>query len=91
LRASNYLGPGGIANGRPARMARYFGQTVNTPGAVAIVATFGRGSWRAYIGSADGDLDYAQAADQVAAWGVKLDEDDARFFFPDVVDPYDAD
>lgn len=80
-----------MANGKPARMARYFAHTLNTPGAVAIVATFGPKSWRAYIGSADGDLDYDAASEQVASWGVKLSEEDARHFFPDVVQPYDAD
>lgn len=84
----NYLELGAMANGRPARMARYFARTLETPGAVAIVATFNQRDWRAYIGSCDGQSDYDEAANQVAAWGVKLDEADARFFFPDVVLPY---
>jgi hypothetical protein len=90
-RTVNYLHPGAMANGRPARMARYFGQTMESPGAVAIVATFGPTSWRAYIGSASGWADYDDAAERVASWGVKLDEADARHFFPEVVEPYDAD
>lgn len=89
--ALNYLELGAMANGRPARMARYFAQTVHTPGAVAIVATFNARDWRAYIGSCDSYRDYEGAADQVAAWGVKLSEADARHYFPDVTLPYAAD
>lgn len=86
----NYLDPGATANGKPARMARFWAPTLNTPGGVAIVATFDtRGkTWKAYIGSVDPQFTYDMAADQVASWGVKLEEADARHFFPDVALPY---
>lgn len=85
----NFLGPGAMANHRPVRMARYWAQTTNLPGAVAIVATFNPRGWRAYIGSCAGHADYEGAAEEVASWGVKLTEADARHFFPDVTERYE--
>lgn len=87
----NYLDAGATANGKPARMARYFARTMHSHGAVAIVATLSPTSWRAYIGACEGDTNYDEAAEQVAAWGVKLAEPDARYFFPDLTLPYDTD
>jgi hypothetical protein len=58
-------------------------------GAVAIVASIGDyGDWAAYICDVSGELDEEGAKMQAAHFGAKLDEADARYYFPDVKEKY---
>lgn len=56
--------------------------------AVAIVASIGvEGKWAAYIGGAASESE-EEALKFVVLYGTKLDEGDARHFFPDLELPY---
>ncbi len=56
--------------------------------AVAVVASIGvEGAWSAYIGGADPESE-EEGLKFVASHGNKLDEEDARYFFPNLDLPY---
>lgn len=81
----NYLRPDAVANGSPARMARYWPATANSPGSIGIVAVLlPGGEWKAYIASCYPEADYEHVAEHVATWGSKLSREDAIHFFPDL-------
>lgn len=57
--------------------------------ATAIVASITEGiDWAAYIGGSDYTNSEKQAVEDVARYGCKLSEKDARHFFPDIELPY---
>ena len=68
---------------------KYEGRYWNANGyATAVVASVGReGEWSAYIGGGPPERE-ADCLRYVAAWGNKLSEADARYFFPDIDLPY---
>lgn len=71
------------------REGRYEGRywSANNRG-VAVVATIGVGrDWGAYIGTSGAESEEECLA-QVANWGAKLSEKDARHFFPMIDLPY---
>lgn len=57
---------------------------------VAVANQYGEdGDWAAYIGTDAPDSDTEDATlNDVATWGCKLSERDARHFFPDIELPY---
>ena len=57
--------------------------------ATAIVASITEGiDWSAYIGGADHRVSEREAVEYVRAYGNKLSEADAKYFFPDIIMPY---
>ena len=68
---------------------RYEGRYWNTNGnGVAVIASVSGGrEWAAYIG-ASGPESEEECLAQVARWGAKLSERDARHFFPLIDLPY---
>lgn len=71
------------------QLDKYEGRYWNANGfACAVVASIGQeGKWSAYIGGADPQSE-EEALDFVARHGVKLEEEDARHFFPAIDLPY---
>jgi len=56
---------------------------------IAIVAVVTKGiDWAAYIGADTDSTSELKALEYVVNWGSKMDEKDARYFFPNIELPY---